>query len=81
MPSTIVPRSADAVEAVVLEAQKRGDLLGVRINNAEDEDVDRQPEDPKPRAREVLQVADAVLLDAVVVERQKDDDRASQRDV
>jgi superfamily II DNA or RNA helicase len=32
--------SADAVEAVVLEAQKRGDLLGVRINNAEDEDVD-----------------------------------------
>jgi superfamily II DNA or RNA helicase len=32
--------SADAVEAVVLEAQKRGDLLGVRINNAEDEDID-----------------------------------------
>jgi hypothetical protein len=32
--------SADAVEAVVLEAQKRGDLLGVRINNPEDEDVD-----------------------------------------
>src|SRR5260370_19404943 len=30
--------SADAVEAVVLEAQKRGDLLGVRINNAEDEE-------------------------------------------
>jgi hypothetical protein len=26
--------SADVVEAVVLEAQKRGDLLGVRINNA-----------------------------------------------
>src|ERR1022692_111588 len=32
--------SADAVEAVVLEAQKRGDLLGVRINSAEDEDID-----------------------------------------
>ena len=32
--------SADAVEAVVLEAQKRGNLLGVRINNAEDEDID-----------------------------------------
>jgi superfamily II DNA or RNA helicase len=32
--------SADAVEAVVLEAQKRGDLLGVRINSTEDEDVD-----------------------------------------
>ena len=31
--------SADAVEAVVLEAQKRGDLLGVRINSTEDEDV------------------------------------------
>jgi hypothetical protein len=32
--------SADVVEAVVLEAQKRGDLLGVRINSTEDEDVD-----------------------------------------
>ena len=32
--------SADAVEALVLEAQQRGDLLGVRINSAEDEDVD-----------------------------------------
>jgi hypothetical protein len=32
--------SADAVEAVVLEAQKRGDLLGVRINSAEDEYID-----------------------------------------
>ncbi len=32
--------SADVVEAVVLEAQKRGDLLGVRINNTDDEDVD-----------------------------------------
>ena len=32
--------SADAVEAVVLEAQKLGDLLGVRINSIEDEDVD-----------------------------------------
>ena len=32
--------SADAVEAVVFEAQKRGDLIGVRISIAEDEDVD-----------------------------------------
>ena len=32
--------SADAVEAVVLEARSHGDLLGVRINSAEDEDVD-----------------------------------------
>jgi len=48
--------SADAVEAVVLEAQKRGDLLGVRINNAEDEDVDPWALPPsKARAeREIL---------------------------
>jgi len=32
--------SADAVEAVVLEAQQRGDLLGVRISSANDEDID-----------------------------------------
>lgn len=32
--------SADAVESVVFEAQKRGDLIGVRISIAEDEDVD-----------------------------------------
>jgi hypothetical protein len=31
---------ADAVEAVVLEAQKRGDVIGVRISNVDDEDVD-----------------------------------------
>jgi hypothetical protein len=31
---------ADAVEAVVFEAQRRGDLIGVRISIAEDEDVD-----------------------------------------
>ena len=31
---------ADAVEAVVLEAQKRGDVIGVRISNIDDEDVD-----------------------------------------
>ena len=30
--------STDAVEAVVLEAQRRGDLIGVRISIAEDED-------------------------------------------
>jgi hypothetical protein len=30
----------DAVEAVVLEAQKHGDVIGVRINNVDDEDVD-----------------------------------------
>jgi superfamily II DNA or RNA helicase len=48
--------SADAVEAVVLEAQKRGDLLGVRISNAEDEDVDPWALPPsKARAeREIL---------------------------
>ncbi len=32
--------SADAVEAVVLEAQRRGDLIGVRISIAEDEGQD-----------------------------------------
>jgi len=32
--------SADAVEAVVLEAQRGGDLIGVRISIAEDEDID-----------------------------------------
>ena len=32
--------SADAVESVVFEAQKRGDVIGVRISIAEDEDVD-----------------------------------------
>ena len=32
--------SADAVEAIVLEAQRRGDLIGVRISIAEDEDID-----------------------------------------
>jgi len=32
--------SADAVEAVVLEAQRRGDLLGVRVSIAEDEGQD-----------------------------------------
>ena len=31
---------ADAVEAVVLEAQKHGDIIGVRISNVDDEDVD-----------------------------------------
>jgi superfamily II DNA or RNA helicase len=31
---------ADAVEAVVLEAQRRGDLLGVRVSMAENEEVD-----------------------------------------
>jgi hypothetical protein len=31
---------ADAVEAVVLEAQKRGDVIGVRISNIDEEDVD-----------------------------------------
>jgi hypothetical protein len=31
---------ADAVEAVVLEAQKHGDVIGVRISNVDDEDVD-----------------------------------------
>jgi hypothetical protein len=30
----------DAVEAVVLEAQKRGDVIGVRISNVDDEDID-----------------------------------------
>ena len=30
----------DAVEAVVLEAQKHGDIIGVRISNVDDEDVD-----------------------------------------
>jgi hypothetical protein len=30
---------ADAVEAVVLEAQKRGDVIGVRISNIDEEDV------------------------------------------
>jgi superfamily II DNA or RNA helicase len=29
----------DAVEAVVLEAQKRGDVIGVRISNVDDEDI------------------------------------------
>jgi superfamily II DNA or RNA helicase len=48
--------SADAVEAVVLEAQKRGDILGVRINSTEDEDVDPWALPPsKARAeREIL---------------------------
>jgi len=47
---------AEAVEAVVLEAQKRGDLLGVRINSTEDEDVDPWAIPPsKARAeREIL---------------------------
>jgi superfamily II DNA or RNA helicase len=31
--------SPDAVEAVVVEAQQRGDLLGARINSAEDEEL------------------------------------------
>jgi hypothetical protein len=32
--------STDAVEAVVVEAQKRGDLIGVRISIAEDDEID-----------------------------------------
>lgn len=31
---------AEAVDAIVLEAQRRGDLIGVRISIAEDEDID-----------------------------------------
>ena len=38
--ASIKRMSADAVESVVFEAQKRGDLIGVRISIAEDEDVD-----------------------------------------
>jgi superfamily II DNA or RNA helicase len=54
--ASIKRMSADAVEAVVLEAQKRGDILGVRINSTEDEDVDPWALPPsKARAeREIL---------------------------
>ena len=38
--ASLVKMSADAVEAVVLEAQRRGDLIGVRISIAEDEGRD-----------------------------------------
>src|ERR1035438_907820 len=38
--ASVARMSTDAVEAVVREAQERGDVLGIRINSTEDEDVD-----------------------------------------
>src|ERR1039458_306611 len=37
---SVTRMSTNAVEAVVLEAQKRGDVIGVRISIADDEEVD-----------------------------------------
>ena len=38
--ASVTRMSTNAVEAVVLEAQKRGDVIGVRISIADDEEVD-----------------------------------------
>jgi superfamily II DNA or RNA helicase len=38
--ASIKRMSSESVEAIVLEAQRRGDLIGVRISIAEDDDID-----------------------------------------
>jgi hypothetical protein len=45
--STIQRMSADAAEEIVAAAQRKGDLIGVRISIADDEDTVTQPTIPK----------------------------------